>query len=278
MARTLSQSIDHLYQLPLSEFTPARNALAAELTGAEAAEVKSLRKPTAPAWAVNQLYWNDPDAFLRIEKTVGRLGKAMVGRSEDRSKNLAAANEEHRKAVQEALRRTMEILERSGQSPSPNVQRDVLGILRALPGDEPPGRLTRQPEPRGFESVGNVGPPSRESRIDRGIRGAKKEDKRKGQRDRKEAERRLKEAESDLARSRKESQKARFRSRQAEEALRKARTEEFQARRLVERAEAKTAIEEENLRKAQEHLRHAESEAARAQQVVDEVRRTSARR
>src|SRR4030095_6980094 len=104
-------------------------------------------------------------------------------------------------------------------SPSPNAQRDVLGILRALPGDEPPGRLTRQPEPRGFERVGHVGRPSQ------GVHGAKKEEKRKGQQDRKEAERRLKEAESDLARSRKESQKARFRSKQAEEELRKGRKE-----------------------------------------------------
>lgn len=263
LAKTLNRRIDPLYQLPLSEFTPARNALARELAGAEAAEVKSLRKPTAPAWAVNQLYWNDRDAFLRIEEAVEGLRDAMLARSGDRSRDLAAASDRHRKAVQEALRRTVEILEISGHSLSSNAQAEVLGILRAIPGDEPRGRMTRAPEPRGFDILGDAGSP---------------EPRRKGRNDRKEAERRLKRARADLARSIEESEKARFGIKRAEEALRRARTKEYGARRLLEQAQAKTAIEEENLRKAQEHLRRAESDAARAQQVVDEIRRSSAPR
>jgi hypothetical protein len=50
---------DRLYGLPLEEFTPARDALAARMKSAGdagvASEVKALRKPTTPAWAVNQL-------------------------------------------------------------------------------------------------------------------------------------------------------------------------------------------------------------------------------
>jgi len=50
---------DGLYGLPLEEFTPARDALAGRLRSAgdaeEAKRVKALRKPTTPAWAVNQL-------------------------------------------------------------------------------------------------------------------------------------------------------------------------------------------------------------------------------
>ena len=45
-----------LYRVPLGEFTAARNALAKQL-GPAAADVRTLAKPHAAAWAVNQLYW-----------------------------------------------------------------------------------------------------------------------------------------------------------------------------------------------------------------------------
>src|SRR5437773_10087717 len=55
----LESEVDRLYQLPLSEFTAARNALAKTLKGDEAARVRALAKPTVVPWAVNQLYWRD---------------------------------------------------------------------------------------------------------------------------------------------------------------------------------------------------------------------------
>ena len=65
MSRLIIRSVaeetegDRLYALSLEEFTAARGALAARLRSAgdaqEAAHVKALRKPTTPAWAVNQL-------------------------------------------------------------------------------------------------------------------------------------------------------------------------------------------------------------------------------
>ena len=57
-ARAPDQEIDRLYQLPLDEFTPARNALA-RTAGADAARVRALSKPPIAAWAVNQLYWRN---------------------------------------------------------------------------------------------------------------------------------------------------------------------------------------------------------------------------
>jgi hypothetical protein len=45
-------SVDRLYELPLDEFVAARDALAKERKDPA---VKKLRKPTVPAWAVNQL-------------------------------------------------------------------------------------------------------------------------------------------------------------------------------------------------------------------------------
>ena len=63
MARPEIRSpLDRLYRLPLSEFVTARNALAKE-SGADAAEIRSLQKPSLPAWAVNQLYWQRRDIY-----------------------------------------------------------------------------------------------------------------------------------------------------------------------------------------------------------------------
>ena len=49
---TVADEVDRLYKLPLEEFTAARNDLAKQLGDAS---VKQLKKPTVPAWTVNQL-------------------------------------------------------------------------------------------------------------------------------------------------------------------------------------------------------------------------------
>src|SRR5207248_2616268 len=55
-----------LYGLPLAEFTSARNEVArrlkAEGDDAAAEEVRSLRKPTVPVWAINRLARTEPAA------------------------------------------------------------------------------------------------------------------------------------------------------------------------------------------------------------------------
>ena len=57
--RTLDDRIDELYAGPMDEFIAQRDAIVKELKAAKdkdaAAAVKALRKPTAAAWAVNQL-------------------------------------------------------------------------------------------------------------------------------------------------------------------------------------------------------------------------------
>src|SRR5687767_3279222 len=80
----LSAEIDPLFQLPLAEFTGARNALAARLKkegrSVEAERVKALLKPPAPAWAVNQLYWQDPKSFETLLATGERIRRAQTGK------------------------------------------------------------------------------------------------------------------------------------------------------------------------------------------------------
>ena len=61
----MNDDIDRLYQLPLSEFTAERDALAKRSSG-DSAAIRKLQKPTAPAWVVNQLYWKQRKVFDRL--------------------------------------------------------------------------------------------------------------------------------------------------------------------------------------------------------------------
>jgi hypothetical protein len=60
----LDAELDALYDLPLEEFTQARNDLAGRLRKAHqsepAAEVRALKKPTVVAWAANRLARDEP--------------------------------------------------------------------------------------------------------------------------------------------------------------------------------------------------------------------------
>lgn len=81
MPMTSGSEGDRLYALPLEEFTKARDELAARLRKAgdtdEAAGVKALKKPTTPAWAVNQLSRRSRDTIDELIEAADRLRKAQ---------------------------------------------------------------------------------------------------------------------------------------------------------------------------------------------------------
>ncbi len=148
-ARTLDAEIDRLYQLPLDEFTSARNLLAKQ----GGAEVKSLAKPPVAAWAVNQLYWrNRPpyDALVRASNEMRRTHKAVLG---GKGGDLRVAGKAHDEALDAALKATLALLEESGQPATDATRQAIITTLRALPSEEPPGRLTRTLQPGGFEML-----------------------------------------------------------------------------------------------------------------------------
>ena len=72
---------DRLYGLALEEFTPARDELAKRLRSAgdaaAAAAVKSAKKPTTPAWAVNQLARRQRALVEDLIEAVDRLKAAQ---------------------------------------------------------------------------------------------------------------------------------------------------------------------------------------------------------
>ena len=158
----LDGKIDELYQRPLDDFTTARNALAKTLSGAEAASVRKLAKPTVVPWVINQLYWRARGVFDRLRKSGERLRAAQIAALKGRSADLRGATDAHRKAIAEAAAQAVRLAEAPGAHHGVPGANDLMRTLEAislapqLP--EAPGRLTRPLQPAGFEALSGVTP------------------------------------------------------------------------------------------------------------------------
>lgn len=153
--RRLDADIDRLYQLAPDEFTAARNALAKE-AGADAPAIRKLQKPPLPAWAVNQLFWRRRPLYTALVETANELRqthKAVLG---GRQGDLRTAGKLHEEALDAALKGTLSIMEEDGHAATDASRQAIVTTLRALPVDEPPGRLTRTLQPGGFEMLAGL--------------------------------------------------------------------------------------------------------------------------
>ena len=142
MADQVDDVAGRLYGLPLEDFTAARNALAKEHP-----EAKALRKPTAAAWAVNQLarrHRRELESFLDAAE---RLRAAQLGEGD-----VAEATRVER----EALRRLLQL---AGEYAAGTQQDRIRQTLQAAAvGEEAAervraGTLERELEPGGFGSL-----------------------------------------------------------------------------------------------------------------------------
>jgi hypothetical protein len=157
----LDAEIDALFRLPLAEFTSERNAVAARLKkegrAIDAERVKSLPKPSAPAWAVNQLYWQNPREIDRLHTVGAQAGKAQTGRS--KNADLRELLGEKRRMVAELMGKAASILKAAGHAASPDTMRRVsatiesLAVWGAIDGAPKAGRLTAELEPPGFDAL-----------------------------------------------------------------------------------------------------------------------------
>jgi hypothetical protein len=160
----LEPEIDALFRLALSEFTPARNALAARLKrekrAIDAERVKSLAKPPAPAWAVNQLYWENPQAIDRLLAVTDRVRKAQTGRA--KNVDMRELLDEKKRMTAELVERAAAILAAAGHAASPDAMRRVSSTLESLAawgdtkGVPTAGRLTADLAAPGFEALAAV--------------------------------------------------------------------------------------------------------------------------
>jgi hypothetical protein len=143
----VDEQIDGLYQVPLDEFTNARNALAKEL-GDNA--IKKLEKPNAAAWAVNQLYWRERKLYDEVIKTASQVQAAYKQMLAGKSADTRAVDAFRTEALRKAKHAIRAILVSAGSAASDPVMTAVSETLDALPSDDPPGRLTRPLQRTGF--------------------------------------------------------------------------------------------------------------------------------
>ena len=147
------RDVDALYQLPLAEFTAARNALA-KAAGKGGAAIKALEKPSVPAWGVNQLYWRERRTYEKLLRTSERVRAAHAETIRGKKVDLRAVETQHTAAVKEASDKIAEILIRSGDPATAATMKAVLDTVQALPGPAAPGRLAKALAPMGFGAFG----------------------------------------------------------------------------------------------------------------------------
>jgi len=117
----LLEIADELYSLPLSEFTPARDARAKELKGTPlAARVKALRKPSTAAWVVDLLVRREGaqvdqvlsvGAALREAQAAMSAGELRALTKQRRQVTAAVTTQARRIAAEEGLRVTEAVAE-----------------------------------------------------------------------------------------------------------------------------------------------------------------------
>jgi hypothetical protein len=159
----LNAEIDRLYQAPLGEFVAARNALATRVKAAQgkdaAQHIKSLEKPNATAWVVNQLAWRhraDLTALLLAGDAVRLVQQQRLGGADV---DAAPAQRARQSAMDVLVSHAADLLREAGQTPSPENRQRLVSTLDALAiygtGESAPriGRLTRDVEPPGFGAL-----------------------------------------------------------------------------------------------------------------------------
>jgi hypothetical protein len=269
--------IDALYKLPLTEFTASRNALAGRLKKSgradEAERVKALSKPSVPAWAVNQLFWQHRDRFDRLIAAGDRLRKAQASKLAGGGGDIRGALDELRETLSGLTRTAADLLRESGSNTTPELMRRVTSTLEALasigivPEGPQPGRLHDEVDPPGFETLAALVPSS-----ERGERGdaptrvltfrheptARAKGKGKGEDD---EQRRAEERKAQLAAAKAVVQ-------EAEGGLREARSTAQQAQAELKKAAARAKDTEQEMVEAEKRLEQIAKEAHAARQVA----------
>jgi hypothetical protein len=265
--------VDRLFSVPLEDFVAERKQVAKELRDAgdreAAAEVAKLPKPTPPAWALNQLAREEPDAVAAWLDAAEELRDVSASPGAGLREAMAA----HRDATRTLLGVVRERARPGGKPLSePMVERvrtmlqaatvdaEVAEALRAgrvVEGAEPPA-LTAAGE--GGEGAGGGSAPRARSRGSSGRSSSagatSRADERRAAKER-EAERKAKERAD----------------RQAELERHIAAAEEELSRLREEAAErdAAVAAADERLVDAQRALHRTESEASAAHAAADEA-------
>jgi hypothetical protein len=288
----LESEIDHLYQAPLGEFTAARNALARR-AGPRAADVRALPKPTLAAWAINQLFWKHRAVYDALVERAADLRATHAAALRGKRTDLRGASKAHDESMDAALKATLSLLANSGQPVTDATKQAIATTLRALPGTEPGGRLSRQLQPGGFEMLAagapsgraraaapRPEPPRRETRAisgeDRDRTAARlaaaRDTAAASARATRDAEQVVRREQFEAARAVREAEKAGRRVEEAEAALKSAQQELAEAKREAAAAARAREAADRRARQAADALARARKAQAAAEEEVEKLR------
>ena len=274
----IGSRVDELYRGDPDLFTASRNELAAALKAEggddEAREVRSLRKPTVAAWAVNRLVHEaaaDVDALLAAGERLrtAQLG-VLSGASADAFREATASR---RSLINTLVERAVATLGAAGRSSAGAID-DIRKTLEASSVSEEAAALVREARlaqslvppsgfgetPPGLKLVKPRGGSARSDGSTAGGNGAT-EDRRSRATKERDARRRI----AELVRA----------ATAAERRLDHARAHEETARERVDRAEGALAEARASLRGAEADRRGAAVEAKRARQAADAAERAT---
>jgi hypothetical protein len=154
MPTKYDEAVIALYRAPLDKFVAERKRLASELKGggdkAGGARLAALPRPPISAWTVNQLWFEARDAFDELFAAGERL----------RSGDLSASHA-HRDALVQMRVHAEKVLAEGGHAATEATFRRIMTNLSALAAlgsfdPDPPGALSGDREPPGFDVVGMV--------------------------------------------------------------------------------------------------------------------------
>ena len=246
---------DRLFAVPLEDFVDERKRLARELRAAgdkdAAAAVAKLPKPTPPAWALNLLAREEPDA---VGDWLG-AAEALRDASARPGKGLREAMAAHRDATRSLVALARDRAQPGGKPLSEPMLERVRALLQEATADEDRAEALRT----GVVVEGGDAPPPARTKAARAERAAEQDER---------AERRR------AAESRAAEQAAREEAeRVAELEGRIAETEAEVERLRAEAAELERAAQaaDERLAEAERTLTRSESEAAAARDAASEA-------
>ena len=273
------KQIDQLYSAPLDKFVERRNEFARSLrkdANRQAAdEVRKLRKPTLPAWTVNQLARREKMRLRGLLTAGERLRKAheelLVGGSPEA---LQQGRDGERRAIAELVGAAEALLKEAGHPASEATLERVSETLHAAVVDEGigrrvrEGRLDKEEQVTGF-GFGNLPDTVEAERATQTTRATLTTQTTRATRGQTRKTKQEQTAKEKRARERKarEIEAAQNKHRQAEESLRA-------VRRAVKDAERAVKNQTRELERAERVLRSRRADVANAEREVVQSRRS----
>jgi hypothetical protein len=143
----LETAVDQLHAVPLEDFVAERKRLAKELRAAgdreSAAELAKLPKPSAPAWALNRVARDEPEALGGWFEAAQALRDASAGANRESGDALRAAMAAHREATRRVLATVREQARPNGRELSESMLDRVRELLQAATADPARAELLR---------------------------------------------------------------------------------------------------------------------------------------